>query len=148
MIFEILSGCLYLTYKIHSLNPLKIIDVFLAATAAQEAHFSLQVFVCTQVVFLSPATFGNFLQLKPSYGNIWQLLALAFWKLFATFKDFLELFGTFCSFFQLLATFGNFWQYLPTFGNFWQHLSTLVNSRQLLAALGNSWQILITFGDS
>ena len=104
----------FVSWVVSSTFALNVCMLFLAVTAAQEAHVSLHVFLCssvrTQVVCL---------QLLATFGNYWQLLAAIgnFWQLFATFGNFLQLF----------ATIGNFWQLLATIGNFLQLLATLCN---------------------
>ena len=113
-------------------NPL----LFLAATAAQEAHLSLCLCVRPCVCSYPSCAFATF-------GNCWQLLA-AFWQLLATFGNFWHLFGN-C--WHLLATFSNFWHLLVNFGNFWQFLATFSNFLQLSVTFGNFWQLMVTSGN-
>ena len=75
--------------------------LFLAVTAAQEAHLSLCLCVRPCVCSYPSCAFATF-------GNCWQLLA-AFWQLLATFGNF----------WQILATVSTCWQRLATFGIFW-----------------------------
>ena len=101
--------------------------MFLAVTAAQEAHLSIRPCI-RNLVYLW--------HLLTTVGDFWQLLATwqpltKLWQLLATFGIFL---ATFCNFWPLLATFGNLWQLLPLFGNLWQLLATFW---QLLAIFGN-----------
>ena len=95
----------FVSWVVSSTFALNVCMLFLAVTAAQEAHVSLHVFLCS--------SFRPFVP-KLCVCNFWQLLA-TFGLTIGNFWQFLVTVG---NFWHLLATFGNFWQLLAFFGNF------------------------------
>ena len=105
-IFEILSGCFYLLYKIYFLSLWYF-------TKAQGTLLDLQ--GCPNGPIKGPQI-NQFCRSPPDPSfvptSVPNLCFLMIWQL-------LELFATFRNFWLLLATFGSYWQLLGTGGNFW-----------------------------